>query len=113
MNLCVFTGYFLRDPEPRQINNTNVLNFKLAIVRKFKKSSGETSKQTSILDFEIWDSACDTVVDNFKKGDYITVTCSARSFLQEMEDGKKIPRVIFRVNEFEFPRISTENQEEE
>jgi len=110
MNLCIFTGYFLRDPELRQVNDTNVSNFKLAITRKFKKSNGELGKQTSILDFEIWDSGAETVVENFRKGDYITVYTSARSYVQELEDGKKLGRVCFRINEFEFPKLTINNK---
>lgn len=104
MNKCHFTGRFTADPVVKKVgdNQTSVLNFTLAITRKFKKSgTGELGKQVNFLNFEAWDSGAETIARDFQKGDPITVHASARSYTWE-KDGVKHDKTVFRVEEFEY-----------
>lgn len=111
MNTCHFIGRFTHDPELKKVPRTDggaetsVVNFRLAISRKFKKNSGESGTQTNLLDFEVWDSAAEVVANNFKKGDTIIITnASARNeFYEDQETGRKFNLIRFRVEKFEFP----------
>jgi len=105
MNNCTFIGRFVKDPAIHTVNNGTkdipVLNFTLAVSRKFKKGDGEIVKETAFVDCEMWDSASVLVADNFKKGDYILIYAIARTHLYE--DGeKKVKKTYFRVEQFEF-----------
>lgn len=108
MNQCHFVGKFTRDPQLEEIDDNGKIakcvNFTLAITRKFKRSSGETGAQTSLLDFEVWDTAADVISRNFRKNDTIVIDqASARNTVVEDEDsGKRYNLTRFRVERFSF-----------
>ena len=112
MNNCIFIGRFTRDPELLTVKTgetgreTNVVNFTLAVTRKFKKRDGELNKQVEYLLFEAWDSGADVIVRHFRKDDPIIVYASARNNQFETSKGDKISQVVFRVERFEFPSNS-------
>jgi single-stranded DNA-binding protein len=107
MNSCFFIGRFLYDPVLNEVpredgSKTYVSNFKLAVMRKFKKSGGGTGKQVAFLSFSVWDSAAQLICQEFKKNDYIIVNASARSETCETDTGKKFDKISFRIESFEF-----------
>lgn len=111
MNSCIFIGRFTETPFLKSISkvdggSTSVCNFTLAVPRKFKKANGELGKQTAYLDFEIYDSGAKLLCENFQKGDAILINASARNDNYTNADGKKIYRVRFRVESFEFLNFS-------
>jgi len=122
MNKCLFVGRFVRDPKLYEITKNNndgasgdktaVVDFTLAISRKFKKGNGEIGKQTNYLDFEAWDSGAQVIANNFKKGDQIVIFASARNNSYEDSNGSKLNRVVFRVEEFALPSQYIENDNE-
>lgn len=104
MNLCVFVGNFVRDPELKKVggNQTAVTNFTLAVDRPFLTKSGEERNQTQFLDFEVWDTAAERIEKECVKGNKIMVIGSARKNSWEDAEGKKRSRVVFRVDRFEL-----------
>ena len=113
MNKCHFMGRFVKDPTiVTTSDNKSVLNFTLAVTRKFKKAgTGELGKQVYFLDFEAWDTGAQTIARDFRKGDPIIVHASARSNTYEKDD-RKITRVVFRVEEFEYIPFTKRNDVE-
>ena len=108
MNKCHFIGRFTLDPEVEKIVNdndreTSVVNFTLAINRRFRKNNGEIGKNVVYLDFEAWDSGAEVICKNFRAGHAIIVHASARSTPIEAYDGSNVNKVTFRVEEFSFP----------
>jgi single-stranded DNA-binding protein len=110
MNDCTFIGRFLSDPEIQKVASkgdkyTSVLNFRLVVTRRFRKSGeeGTTGKHDSFLDFEAWDSGADVIAKHFRKGDAIIVHTSARNNSYETPDGVRVNKVVFRVEKFDFP----------
>ncbi len=106
MNECHFLGNFVRDPELRNLGTSTVVNFSLAVTRRYKKKAdGSTAKEVNFFDFEAWDTGAETISRHFQKGKPIIVHASAKHDVWEAEvDGKKVKRsrVKFRVNSFEF-----------
>lgn len=106
MNQCLFKGNLVFDPELNNIKidenkTTSVVNFRLAIPRRFRKGNGEVGKQITYLDFEAWDSGAEVIARNYKRGDAIIVRCCAKNDIFPDENGKKVSKVKFRVEEFE------------
>ncbi len=106
MNECHFLGNFVRDPELKNLGTSTVVNFSLAVTRRYKKKSdGSSAQEVNFFDFEAWDTGAETISRHFKKGKPIIVHASAKHDVWEVDvDGKKQKRsrVKFRVNSFEF-----------
>ena len=95
MNECDFIGNFTTDPILQKMHDDkiSVLNFRIAVHRKFKSGAGELKKETSFLDMEAFDSGAETIVRNFRKGDTIFIKACARNIPQSS-------KIKFRVNSF-------------
>jgi single-strand DNA-binding protein len=105
MNLCLFGGNFVRKPELKKVgeDKVSVVNFTLAVNRKYSSRTGEQQKEVSFLDCEIWDSGAEAIANNCDKGDYILIYASAKNeSWTDNDTGKKRSRVKFRVDRFEF-----------
>jgi single-strand DNA-binding protein len=104
MNLCLFGGNFVRKPELKKVgtDQVSVVNFSIAVNRKFNARSGEQKKEVTYVDCEAWDSGAETIARNCDKGDYIIIYASAKNESWTDNDGKKRSRVKFRVDRFEF-----------
>jgi len=111
MNECHFVGRLAADPvltshERPGKNPIALTNFTLAVNRQFKKSDKTTVEQTQFLDFEIWDTAAETVAKFCKKGELLVIDrASACSYAVTLDDGTKINRVVFRVDKFNFQSV--------
>lgn len=102
MNNCSFIGRLVRDPELKEVAGKALLDFSVAVSRKYKTKGGEREEEVSYLDFQAWDTGAKTIAQYFKKGDAIVLEASAKQDRWE-KDGKPHSRVIFRVNNFHFP----------
>jgi single-strand DNA-binding protein len=104
MNLCVFSGNFVRKPELKKVGaeQVSVINFTVAVNRKFNSKNGEQKKETTFIDCEAWDTGAETIAQFCNKGDYIIVYTTAKNESWQDNDGKKRSRVKFRVDRFEF-----------
>lgn len=103
MNNCVFLGRLTRDPELKYIpSGTAVVNFSLAINRRFKKSDGSSENEVAYIDCEAWDSGAETLNEHFQKGDPILIEASLKQDRWETENGEKRSKLKFRVNRFHF-----------
>ena len=103
MNRCTFMGNITHDLEVKRVGpkQTSVLNFSIAVSRKYKNAKGETVKDVVFVPLEAWDSGAETIARHFKKGKPIIVHCSFKMdkwVKDEVE--KSAPK--FRVNEFDF-----------
>lgn len=108
MNKCLFIGRFTETPTLNTVKieasnkEIHVVNFTLAISRKFKKGNGITGKQVIFLDFEAWDSGAEVISKYCQKGSKILVITSARNDVYTASDGIKRNKIKFRVEEFEL-----------
>lgn len=99
MNSCHFVGKLAVDPELREVNNTYVVNFCLAVEDYRKDKDGEKHRQVNFLDFEAWDSGATTIAKHFKKGDMLIIESEARQHKWTSNDQKR-QKIVFRVKTF-------------
>lgn len=96
MNVCIFTGKLAETPELSYNDGVPFLDL-LVIVDNYRvtKSTKERSRTPAYLYCEAWASGAEAIAKGFKKGQEITVQCTAKN-ISEDDD-----RVVFRINEFE------------
>ena len=70
-------GRFVKDPELKEVNETVVCEFALA-VNEFRKIKDERKRITSFLDFQIWDKAAQLIVEHCRKGQEIMIEATPR-----------------------------------
>lgn len=100
MNIVVLKGNLTRDPEVRQVGETQVANFTIAVNRNFKKSDNTWSKETTYVDCEVWDSAAQRMGEYCSKGDPILVDGALKLDSWESDEGKR-SKMKVRVSRFE------------
>lgn len=103
MKVAYFVGRLTRDPVLRDTKSGKVCNFSLAVNSKFKRKNGEYDEQTDYFEFEAWGSSGEAINNFFKKGNWIIVHSTPRSYTTEVE-GKKVSSIRFRVDRFDFPQ---------
>ena len=103
-------GRFVRDPELKEVGDTCVCEFSLA-VNEHRKINGERKKYAHFFDCVIWDKAAELIVKYCRKGDQIGILATPRQERWEDAEGKKRSRIVLRVDEFTF--LSKSHREEE
>mgnify|MGYP003646067228 FL=1 len=114
MNSCNFMGRFVKDPDLKDANGVDVVDFTLAINEYRKSKDGSKTKTVDFLDFVAWDTGAATIAKHCKKGDRIALSCSARQEKWEDKTGNKRSAIKFRVNKFYLlttPQYSEEPNE--
>ena len=109
--LLTCLGNLTRDPELREVGDTCVCDFTLASNRTRKSKTGENVKETCFIDYQVWDSAAQTIVKYCKKGDKLYVQATPRLDKWETPDGQKRSKLYFRVDRFEFAGRAKANQD--
>ena len=104
-------GRFVRDPELKPVNDTNVCEFSLA-VNEYRKVGGERKKFAHFFDCVIWDKAAEVIAQYCNKGDMIEIRATPRRDKWQDAEGRNRSRVVFRVDEFSFMPRSMPRQEE-
>jgi single stranded DNA-binding protein len=99
MNNCFFVGKLAADPELKEINNTFVVNFVLAVEDYRKDKDGEKHRRVDFLDFEAWDTGATTIAKHFKKGDFLIIEAEARQHKWTSGEQKR-QKIVFRVKSF-------------
>ena len=100
MNYCFFVGKLASDPELKEVGNTVVVNFALAVEEHWKEKDGTKNNRVDFFNFEAWDSGASTIAKIFKKGDIIAVESEARQHKWDGKDGTKRQKVVYRVKSF-------------
>lgn len=87
MNKTVLLGRLTKDPEVRytQTNNTMVVNFTLAVNRRFAK---EGEQQADFINIIAWKSTAEFVSKYFKKGQQVAVAGRLQTRSYEDDKGK-------------------------
>lgn len=95
MNVCVFDGRFVDDPDLKTLpdGKTTVVNFRLAV-------DGYKDK-VNFLDFECWGARGSVIANNFKKGDQIFVQSEVEQQVWGSDDDRR-SKLVFKVNGFSF-----------
>ncbi len=93
-------GRFVADPVSKDVGETIVVSFTLA-VNEFRKVNGQTVKEPHFFDFKAWDSGGKTIVERCKKGDRLVF--EARPRQEKWKDkttDQNRSKIVFRLEEF-------------
>lgn len=94
MNLCIFMGKIVEQPQLEIENNAKVVRFLVSVeeVRKDSKT-GEKKKSYNTFGFEAWDTGAEAICSNCKAGTPIAIESNARY-------DEQVDEIYFRVKSF-------------
>lgn len=101
LNKVVLIGRLTRDPELKQIGETTVGKFSLAVGSSYKKGN-EKVDETSFFDCEIWGKLADVLGQYATKGKQIAIEGKLKQDTWDTQDGKKASKVKIRVENFQL-----------
>lgn len=113
MNKLVLLGRITRDPELRQAGETSVVNFSVAVDRKFKKDGGQEADFPSCVAFG---KTAEFISKYFKRGMKIALEGRLQTGSYTNKDGNKVytTDVVVEAVEFaESKRTQEQGQEQE
>jgi|TARA_R110001599_G_scaffold45260_1_gene133962 single-strand DNA-binding protein len=102
MNNCNFVGRFTADPEIRDVGNTQLVTFFLAVEEYRRDKEGNKKKRVDFFEFEAWDSGGTTIHKICKKGQIIAIHASARQQKWTNPQGESKQKINFRVQSFKI-----------
>lgn len=93
---------FVRDPELRNVGQTQVCEFSLAY-DETRKSNGEQIKMPTFIDCVVWDKAAGVIAQYGKKGDRLYFVATPRQEnWTDKTTGAKRSKLVFRITDFSF-----------
>jgi len=103
LNKVLLMGNLTRDPQMSYLpSQTAVVEFGLAIGRKFKKQDGSWAEETCFVDCQMFGKRAETIQKYFKKGDPIFVEGRLKFDSWQGQDGVKRTKLRVFVENFEF-----------
>ena len=100
LNDVKLAGNLTRDPEHRQVGETSVVNFGLAINRKYK-SGDELKEEVTFVDVETWGHQAESCAQYLKKGRNVLIEGSLK--LDQWEkDGVKRSKISVKAMRVHF-----------
>ena len=102
-NKVILMGNMTRDPQLSYLpSNTPVVEFGLAVNRKFKKQDGSQGEEVCFVDCQIFGKRAEVINKYFKKGNPIFVEGRLKLDQWQAQDGSKRSRHRVFVENFEF-----------
>ena len=103
MNKYIAKGNVTFDPELRRISSGEaVVDFTLAINKRWKDRSGEQKESVIFPRFNVWGASGESFAQHVKKGDAVLVDAEYVQDNWETPEGEKRTNHKFRVNSWEF-----------
>lgn len=101
MNVVVVSGNLVRDPELKNVGESKVVSFSVA-VNTVRGSGDNRREDTSYVDCEAWGRQAEVIAQYMKKGDPILVNGELRQDRWEDTDGNKRSKIKVNVSRFDF-----------
>jgi single-strand DNA-binding protein len=103
LNKVMLIGNMTRDPQLSYLpSQTPVVEFGLAMTRKYKKQDGSQGEETCFVDCQMFGKRAEVVNQYFKKGDPIFVEGRLKFDSWTGQDGSKRSKLRVFVENFEF-----------
>jgi single-strand DNA-binding protein len=103
LNKVLLMGNLTRDPQLSYLpSQTAVIEFGMAISRKFKKQDGSWAEDTCFVDCQMFGKRAETIQKYFKKGEPIFVEGRLKFDSWQAQDGTKKSKLRVFVENFEF-----------
>lgn len=104
INRAIFSGHLTRDSEIKDVGNTCVLEFSVAVNEYIKGRDGDEGKEIAhFLDCQLWGKRGEALEQYLLKG--VKVAVEARIKYESWEDrdtGKNRSKIVFNVQEIEL-----------
>lgn len=101
-NKVLLMGNLTRDPQLTYLpSQTPVVEFGIAMSRRFKKQDGTDGEETCFVDCRMIGKRAETIAKFFKKGDPIFIE-GRLQFEQWEKDGKRQSKLRVMIENFEF-----------
>lgn len=110
MNKVILLGRLTRDPEARQAGDTKVVNFSLAVDRRYKKEGGQSADFPSCVAFG---KTADFVETYFHKGMKMSLEGRLQTGSYTKSDGQKVYTTDVIVEAVEFAESKRQETETE
>jgi single-strand DNA-binding protein len=101
-NRVILMGHLTRDPELRNLPNTTVCDFALAVNRQWKDSGGEIREEVLFIDCSAFGRTGETIHENLTKGRPIHVDGRLKLDQWEQDDGQRRSKIRVVVEQFRF-----------
>lgn len=112
MNTCNFTGRLTRDPELRRTSlGKAVTHFSIAVRTLKKDDTGAV--QPIFIECIAFEKKAELIAEGFKKGNLIGLSCELVDGSYTKDDGTKIKKVQFWINDFDFLEPKKEASKDE
>ncbi len=103
LNRVMLMGNLTRDPELRYTNsNMAVINFGLAINRRWRNQAGDQQEETVFVDCEAWGKQAETINQYLKKGRPVYLEGRLKLDQWEDKEGQKRSKLKVVVEGFQF-----------
>ncbi len=103
LNKVLMMGNMTRDPQLSYLpSQTPVVEFGLAVSRRFKKQDGSQGEETCFVDCQMFGKRAEVVNKYFKKGEPIFVEGRLKFDSWQGQDGTKRSKLRVFVENFEF-----------
>lgn len=103
LNKVLLMGNLTRDPELRYTpSGTAVVEFGLAINRRYSGQGGEKKEETCFIDCQAWARSAEVISEYCKKGNPLFVEGRLRLESWEGRDGQKRSKLRVVVESFQF-----------
>jgi single-strand DNA-binding protein len=98
MNFSIFTGNLGRDPELRQHNGDNILNFPIGV-----QTGNKEKPETMWVDCALWGKRATSLQPYMAKGQRVTVSGSIKLEEYKAKDGTPKTRLRLSVDQIDLP----------
>ena len=101
LNSVTLMGNLTRDPESRDVGDSTVCNFGLAMNRKYKSKSGEMKEDATFIDIEAWGRTAELCAQYLSKGQSVLIEGRLKADSWE-KDGEKRTKVLVNAMNVQF-----------
>ena len=102
-NKTILAGHLTRDPELKYLpNNTPVVNFGLAVNRKYKDGNGEKQEEVTFVDCEAFAKPAEVINQYTQKGSALLVDGRLKLDQWQTQDGQNRSKLKVVVENFQF-----------
>jgi single-strand DNA-binding protein len=101
-NKVVLVGNLVTEPELKEIGDSNLVRFRMAINRRYTTKSGEKKEDSTFIDCEMWGPRAGVIAEYVNKSDPILIEGHLKQENWENKDGEKRSKILVSIEDFEF-----------
>ena len=110
MNKVILVGRLVQNPELRNVGNSKVCTFDLAVTRRFKNAEGKYD--ADFIPVVVWGRNGEIIAEKFKKGNKILIIGELRTRIWIDKNNQKHKMFEVNVDDFEFVEPKRDSNEQ-